>query len=619
MEAEKRLRRLLLQLGPKGEIVIEAAQEIEDPLRRIVYMRKGVDYLRGLVKNTTKYLRPRVPVGEFISNPDYVGPGTSLWPEVSKAIIELCEGDYIESVLTGGIGTAKTTVALYALMYGLYELLNMADPHKELFLDSASEISMVFQSITGGTAKSIDYQRFRNMIERSPYFAKYHPHDKDLESVLQFERNIIVKPVHSLSTAAIGENVIGGMIDEVNFMQIIEKSSRATDQGVYDQASENYRAIARRRESRFMVKGNLPGMLCLVSSKRYPGQFTDKKQEEAKTNPKIYVYDKRVWDVKPPETFTGQWFDLFVGDLTRKPKFLTPEEAESVPEDDRHLVDKIPLEYKTQFEDDIYAALRDIAGVSTAALHPFIANLQAINDSFGKVTSLLSREDCDFVETSVTFNPKKFINTQFPRFVHVDLALTGDSAGIACGYVPQFKKMERAEGVIEAMPYVVYDFVLEVKPPRNDEINYEKIRTLISVLRKNGLPIKWVTFDSYQSTDSKQLLRQLGFVTGDASMDKTTIPYDVFKTAILDGRLLAPRHEKAQSEIRALERDQKKNKIDHPSTGSKDCADAMAGVAYGITRRTEVWVQHGFTPGQIPASIRSLAKKQMQQEEEAKV
>ena len=40
-----------------------------------------------------------------------------------------------------------------------------------------------------------------------------------------------------------------------------------------------------------------------------------------------------------------------------------------------------------------------------------------------------------------------------------------------------------------------------------------------------------------------------------------------------------PYHEKFMSEIRRLELVQGK-KVDHPSKGSKDCADAVAGAVY---------------------------------------
>ena len=42
-----------------------------------------------------------------------------------------------------------------------------------------------------------------------------------------------------------------------------------------------------------------------------------------------------------------------------------------------------------------------------------------------------------------------------------------------------------------------------------------------------------------------------------------------------------------------MERDPQTGVIDHPPNFSKDCADAVAGVVYGLTYRREIWARHG--------------------------
>jgi hypothetical protein len=183
--------------------------------------------------------------------------------------------------------------------------------------------------------------------------------------------NIVVKPVAGHDTAAIGQNVIGGILDELNFMAVVENSKQSKDGGLHDQAVKNYNSIARRRESRFMQLGSLPGMLCMVSSRNYPGQFTDKKEEEAREQKKrqgfttIYVYDKRLWEVRPQRYMfhTGQrqeqkfgkdhpfWFHVFIGDATRKPRLL--ENTDGLSLADKRLVMAIPIEHLTAFNNDL--------------------------------------------------------------------------------------------------------------------------------------------------------------------------------------------------------------------------------------------------------------------------
>jgi len=170
--------------------------------------------------------------------------------------------------------------------------------------------------------------------------------------------------------------------------------------------------------------------------------------------------------------------------------------------------------------------------------------------------------------------------------------LTSDSAGVAIGWVEGFTEVPRSDNTFELMPVINFDAILEVKPPRGGEIEFENIRTLFYKLREAGMNLKWISFDSFQSADSVQILRQKGFVTGVYSMDKPSLPYDITKTAFYDGRIKAPLHDKALSEIVRLERDPQTGLIDHPVHYSKDCADAVAGVVFGLTYRRAIWVRH---------------------------
>ena len=105
--------------------------------------------------------------------------------------------------------------------------------------------------------------------------------------------------------------------------------------------------------------------------------------------------------------------------------------------------------------------------------------------------------------------------------------------------------------------------------------------------------LKWISFDTYQSVDSIQILRQEGFTTGTSSMDKTSLAYDVTKTAFYDGRIKAPRHEKALSEIVRLERDPQSGLIDHPPKLQKGLRRCDRRRLYGLTYRRATWARHG--------------------------
>jgi hypothetical protein len=562
--------------------------------------KKLVDIL--LNRHSIKYLHTPITPEQFLDDDEFLGEGGHLYPMVRECFLELNnpEGNYQEAVLTGGIGSGKTTLALYSQAYQLYLLSIMANPHEVFDLDATSEILLVFQSIKASLAKVVDFDRFKGLIEGIPYFTKNFPFNPDLSSKLMFPNRIQVIPVAGTETAAIGQNVIGGILDEVNYMAVIEKSSQSVDSGTYDQAVALYNSVSRRRKSRFLRQGKLPGLLCLVSSKRYPGQFTDIKEAEAKEDPTIYVYDKRTWEVKPPGTYSGKDFFIFIGDQFRRPRIL--DNDEKVSQKDRDLVMAVPVEHRTDFDRDILSALREIAGVSTLALHPFINNTDAIGRCVRKSMQNMSLIDgADFVTHKVKLRSKAMReSSKFFRWVHIDLGLTSDSAGIVMGHVPKFVRVRRGLTEIELLPMIHIDLILEIRPPANGEVNFAKIRELVYLMTEMGVPIRWVTYDSYQSRDSLQILRSKGYTTGLLSMDSTPIPYDVLKTGLYDTRVRMPRHDKLVHELSTLERDPKTSKVDHPPNSSKDISDALAGVVYGLSTRREVYAQHEVAVSSIP-------------------
>ena len=127
---------------------------------------------------------------------------------------------------------------------------------------------------------------------------------------------------------------------------------------------------------------------------------------------------------------------------------------------------------------------------------------------------------------------------------------------------------------------------------KHGEIDFGLIRGMIYRLRELGVPIHWITLDSFQSVGMVQRLRQKGFPSGTLSVDKDITPYTFCKNALLDRRVALPIHERLQKDLSELELNEEKSKVDHPPHGSKDVADALAGVIYGLTMRRRTWITH---------------------------
>jgi len=88
-----------------------------------------------------------VDIETFLTNDYYLGLEGQVYPEIMKIMIELNTGEYVECVLTGAIGVAKTTIAVWTTAYQLYLLSLLDSPQKTYGLDHSSEIEFIF-SIT---------------------------------------------------------------------------------------------------------------------------------------------------------------------------------------------------------------------------------------------------------------------------------------------------------------------------------------------------------------------------------------------------------------------------------------------------------------------------------------
>ena len=169
----------------------------------------------------------------------------------------------------------------------------------------------------------------------------------------------------------------------------------------------------------------------------------------------------------------------------------------------------------------------------------------------------------------------------FPRarYIHVDLAQKKDACGIAMG---------REDGTTvvngEARVKVYIDIMIQLKALPGKEILFSDVRQLIYDIRDRGFPIALVSYDGWQSIDSIQILNQQGINSEVLSVDRTVEPHETLKSCIQDNRIDYYQHQVFIDEIQGLEL-VKGVKVDHPPKGSKDVADAMAGVAFWICQK----------------------------------
>lgn len=106
--------------------------------------------------------------------------------------------------------------------------------------------------------------------------------------------------------------VVHNCIDEANFLEVIEDSKKAALTERYDAAEDMYEAIMNRMASRFMKHGRIPGLLCMISSPRFPDDFLEKKIKQAEELGPIsgvFWRKRTLWQAKGKKFFSsGKYF-----------------------------------------------------------------------------------------------------------------------------------------------------------------------------------------------------------------------------------------------------------------------------------------------------------------------
>lgn len=578
-------------------------------------MEGGEETLLELV-HQSHWARPPVSMKQFLEDPYYMGiPGESIYPRIKEELIRLFDDEnYVEVILAGSIGWGKSMTASFIVARVLYEMSCLRDPARSFGLSPGSEIHFALISKTLDQTNKVLKAKIMEPLRLSPYFNECFPWDEKATEV-KFPNNIVlfVASVGS-ETRILGSNLFGVAMDEVNFMGSVsrEKTKASSSKGMagLDVADRLYRKLVRRIKSRFQTAGTLPGKVILISSKTVKNSFTERRVAESRFDPSVFVFDFATWDVKPKSQFTTATFRVLVGGSTARSRLLDADEEvsqEFLDETNSYIIN-VPEEYREDFESDLSEALRDIAGVSVEAIRQFITRQEKIFDAedksrkhpfstyewvYGTPASFMWPKIC--VQRSRTLSggyEERFwvprVRPKAHRHVHVDVALSGDSLGIAMGHIVRHKSVIRrdpmGERYSDVAPEIYVDFMLRVIPPTGEQIFLPDIRAMIYSLIEHGFQVGSFSCDSYQSAEMLQQMKARGIASEVLSVDRTIEPYNELKQAFYEERLSTYPYKPFTEECLSLEFDGHKGKVDHPLAGSKDVADSVAGLISGLMK-----------------------------------
>lgn len=478
------------------------------------------------------------------------------------------------AMITGGIGIGKTTVASIVLPYLCHWVLCLKDPQSFYDLLPGSRIAFMQMSTSEKQALEVVFGDIKARIQHSPWFQKY-PYDPSFKNQIRFPKDIWIIPGDSSETTFEGYNILGGILDEADSHKMTANK---------DYAQQGYDTIENRISSRFQNRG----FLLVIGQMKNSGGFAAKIFEKFTKDPEAYAVRLAIWDSMGDEFYadpdTGE-VKKFIYDTKRKQ--IVPSGLANLIGTDQFL--HIPEMYRRQFENNPEKALKDLAGIPPAVNDPFISLVHKIEGARDRWV--------DRYKLSSPVLPNGRIEPWFKatntiqRVAHIDLAYSGDgdALGFAMGHVPS---MVERDG--ERKPYIVIDMLLRMKAMPGSEIFLGDVRQMVYMLRGDlKFRLVKVTMDGFESTDTLQQLQRKRFDTDYVSVDKQILPYHDLREALYEDRIEFPPYlvdihkESGTERVEILVKELSElmdtgRKIDHPMHGSKDVADAVAGVTFTL-------------------------------------
>ena len=546
-----------------------------------------------------------VDIDTFIDDNNYLGYAwhdsegkCKLYPFWREKLKELFPDNLTTSVNTfiesGARGLGKSEVAIVVACYLMYRIMCLKNPIEFFHLKPTEKICFAFMNIKLSLAEEIGISKFQNTVKMSPWFMARGSMEgrTNLRWVPPDYIDIIIG---SQADDLIGLPIFFAFFDEISFMrnQDIDKQK--------EKAINMIDTAIGGMKTRFIYKGINPTLLALASSKRSEKSFLEehikKKLKSEKEN--VLIVDKPVWEVKPKGTYKEETFNIALGNKFLISQVIPDEDDINIWRDKGYKIIQAPIDFKSNFLDDIERALCDYAGISSSEISKYIsgAAVQDIKNTelqnpFIKDIIEVGNGQEDKVQYYDLFDLSK-VNKRLksrPLFIHLDMSVSGDMTGIAGVWI-KGKKPSTTENQSNDLFYTLA-FSVSIKAPKGYQISFEKNRNFIYWLKEQGFNIQGITTDTFQSYDTGQALIAKGYKYSVLSVDRVDTdhickPYQNFKSTIYEKRLEIYDSKTLIDEIIDLERNINTGKVDHPDGGRKDVCDAVCGALFNASKNAE--------------------------------
>lgn len=424
-----------------------------------------------------------------------------------------------------GKGSGKDHCSRISIAYTSYLLHCLRDPLGYYGKATGVYIDLLNLAVNAQQAQRVFFEPLKNLLLASPFFNEvgFEPR---VSEIFFFSRPVRCFSGHSESEGWEGYEVLTVVLDEI--------SAFKTDAELRGETRAKGSASAIYNMSKLSVMSRFPevGKVILLSFPRYKGDFIQQRyfSAQSKEEPKTWFIKAATWEVNP----------------TIKKEDLKSEYIRN------------PIEARARFE-------CEPPNMEDA----YFRDAELVRKAFNYGEDPVDEEDGTF---------KRWFNGSDgkTRFIHIDLGLKRDRAALCMVHSAGFKEISTSMGT-ELLPVVNVDFIHSWEATPGAEINFASVRQMVVDLCRK-FDVALVTFDRWQSVEMVQSLRAQGINADFHSVKKSA--YDTLMTAIYDTRLRGYWNEILVEEELLKLRLFANNKIDHPASGSKDLADALAGAVY---------------------------------------
>jgi hypothetical protein len=550
-----------------------------------------VPYFKKLIKCPVKFTDD---ILEYVESPEFLD--MRLRPLQKKFIEELFSRDdkgnykYEQGVMCCGMRGGKTITSAFITTFMTQYMLQFDQPAQHFGQIPGTRLTAQVIASSEVQSQETAYAAVNTIIDYSPWWRKYIAYllereenegkfsqYQKLKLAVEFPgKNVAILCLHSNSAALAGKTSYCVVLDELSRFDIAEggiqnKTQKQTANAVYDTVVRSCSSLKEISKvvtiSSPMFEDDYTMQLLCRAKDCYVGEMAnvidilrDKIEEKVDT---IYGMHATSFELNPKTEDNPVGFTKgvdFEGRRTENPET-----------------------YK-----------RDYLAVPPATVNPFFELPERIDrvivekDKIAVFTDKIIEET---VRTASSYENRFYIGKivrplkqdhMNRYYICVDQGASRDTFALAMGHVEETvikSKDQKGEETVDSFRLkIIIDAVEGWIPNREHRItvSFSNVEEVIKTLAAN-FNVGTVTYDQWSSVEAIQRLFAEGIYT--EQLGTNLEMYDVLKQLIYQGQVEIPDHPDLVRELKQLTLI-KGRKVDHPSNGSKDYADAICRVVW---------------------------------------